>query len=68
MIAAMYDVQLAGNDIWISVDFLAPLNTIFYITVQISPPVGIPEVGVNGVLQDTFAITYTGNFQRVENP
>lgn len=58
----MYDAQQSGKEVWVQITMPAPLSTNYYYTVQVSPPIGSPEVGINGVLQDTFSVAYSGNF------
>lgn len=63
---AMYEAQTEGKEVWIKVDILPPMAMQYYCTIQVSPPAGIPAIGVNGLLEDTFSITYAGNFSKEE--
>lgn len=61
-IALIIAAQKLGTEIWIKMEIPAPASVDITYTAQFSP-VAAPAVAINGVLQGTISMTYTGNFE-----
>lgn len=61
-VAEIIVAQKTGAEIWVKIAIPAPASVIVTFTAQFSP-LSSPPIAVNGVLQGTMSMAYSGNFK-----